>query len=225
MDFSFIHGPLSQIFRPSTLKTEQKNQQNLRRCTYLRFICPNVTRKLLVLRIMTSRKTFCWKPIRRKLSSGARWNWELAAIPRVKFRQIWVFTPKFFKIKVFRQKSGKSVSKRHFLQRIIALLAVPPHFSPPSGDWIPPVLSYLAVNSAIWQRWLKPANLGSLTLIYWNMFFFCNFKKDEYALFTYAYSLLMIFYLRFKLLYQCHNLFLRPIFKMVLRPYVVFFAL
>jgi len=84
-------------------------------------------------------------------SSGARWNWELAVKPRVKFRQIWVFTAKFLKIKVFRQKS---VSKMHFLQRIIALLAVPPHFSPPSGDWIPPVLSYLAVNSAIWHRWL-----------------------------------------------------------------------
>ena len=74
------------------------------------------------------------------------------AKPRVKFRQIWVFTAKFLKIKVFRQKSGKSVSKMHFFQRIIALLAVPPHFSPPSGDWIPPVLSYLAVNSAIWHR-------------------------------------------------------------------------
>ena len=85
-------------------------------------------------------------------SSDARWNWELATKPRVKFRQIWVFTAKFFKIKVFRQKSGKSVSKMHFLQRIIALLAVPPHFSPPSSDWIPPVLRYLAVNSAIWHR-------------------------------------------------------------------------
>ena len=88
--------------------------------------------------------------------SGARWNWELAVKPRVKFRQIWVFTAKFLKIKVFRQKSGKSVSKMHFLQRIIALLAVPPHFSPPSGDWIPPVLSYLAVNSAIWHRCTPP---------------------------------------------------------------------
>ena len=48
-------------------------------------------------------------------SSGARWNWGLAAKPRVKFRQFWVFTAKFFlKIMVFRQKSGKNVSKMHF---------------------------------------------------------------------------------------------------------------
>ena len=39
----------------------------------------------------------------------------------IKFRQILVFTAKVLKIKVFRQKSGKSVSKMQFLQRIIAL--------------------------------------------------------------------------------------------------------
>ena len=53
--------------------------------------------------------------------SGARWKWELAAKPRLKFRQIWVFTAKFLKIEVFKQKSGKSVYKMQFLQRIIAL--------------------------------------------------------------------------------------------------------
>ena len=46
------------------------------------------------------------------------------------FRQILVFTTKFF----------------------VHRLAVPPNFSPPSGNSIPPTLRYLVGNSAIWHR-------------------------------------------------------------------------
>ena len=43
----------------------------------------------------------CFSYLVRLVSSGARWNWELAAKPRVKFRQIWVFNAKFLKNKGF----------------------------------------------------------------------------------------------------------------------------
>ena len=76
-------------------------------------------RKASNILILISGKGLVWSA----RASGARWKWELAAKPRVKFRQIWVFTAKFFKIKVFKQKSDKSVYKMQFLvlQRIIAL--------------------------------------------------------------------------------------------------------
>ena len=40
-------------------------------------------------------ETICTPLCTLNSASGARWKWELAAKPRVKFRQIWVFTAKF----------------------------------------------------------------------------------------------------------------------------------
>ena len=54
----------------------------------------------------------------RAIVSDARWNSVLTASLEVKFRQIWVFTAKFLKIKVFKHKSGKSVNKMQLLQKI-----------------------------------------------------------------------------------------------------------
>ena len=47
------------------------------------------------------------RSVKQLASSGARWNWELAAKPRVKFRQIWAFNATFLKVKVVKAKKVK----------------------------------------------------------------------------------------------------------------------